>query len=226
VTTPAAPEAPASAVALFGPERVGLARRYAALLADAGVVRGLIGPREVPVLWPRHLENCALLAELIPGDARVVDVGSGAGLPGVVLAICRPDIIVDLVEPLERRCIFLSEAVAALGLGDQVRVVRARAEDRGTVVDVGGADVVTARAVAPLSRLVRWCLPLVKPGGSLLALKGARAAEELEVVMPELARLGGLAGRIVVLGEGPDVTRVVVIDRSARSTGQRRERTP
>jgi 16S rRNA (guanine527-N7)-methyltransferase len=161
-------------------------------LADAGVVRGLIGPREVPRLWERHLVNCALLASALPGrdgrgvQPRVADIGSGAGLPGLVLAIMRPDLPIVLVEPLLRRTTFLTEAAEALGL-DNVEVVRARAEElhgRRTF------EVVTSRAVAPLPRLLRWSMPLVAPGGAMLAMKGASAAEEVAAAAKELKRAG------------------------------------
>jgi 16S rRNA (guanine527-N7)-methyltransferase len=181
----------AAARALFR-DRLPLACRYAELLAVDGVVRGLIGPREVPRLWDRHLLNCAALAELIPADQpglTVVDVGSGAGLPGIVLAVARPDLKVVLVEPLARRTAFLTEAVADLDLDAQVDVVRGRAEE----VKLSPAEIVTARAVAPLDRLAAWCLPLVAIGGRLLALKGASAAEEVAAHRDEIERLGGRA---------------------------------
>ena len=143
---------------------------FAELLAGAGTERGVIGPREVPRLWARHLLNSAVIGELVPAGARVIDVGSGAGLPGVPLALARPDVEVVLLEPLARRVAFLEEAVAGLA---NVSVVRGRAEEGHTRRALGLADVVTARAVAPLDRLAGWCLPLVKPGGTLLALKGA-----------------------------------------------------
>src|SRR5690625_1728114 len=127
------------------------ARRYATLLAGPGVERGLLGPREVDRLWERHLLNCAVLAEVVESGERVVDIGSGAGLPGLALAIARPDLTVTLVEPLLRRSTFLGEAVAELGL--PVAVVRGRAEDAVVLAEVGGADAVTSRAVAPLDRL-------------------------------------------------------------------------
>jgi 16S rRNA (guanine527-N7)-methyltransferase len=155
--------------------RLPVAERYADWLAEAGVVRGLIGPREVPRLWERHLLNCAVVADAIPQGASVADVGSGAGLPGVVLAVRRPDLRVTLIEPLLRRTTFLQEVVDDLGL-DQVEVVRGRAEElHGT----RRFDVVTSRAVAPLERLLAWCLPLCAPGGAVLAMKGASASEEL-----------------------------------------------
>jgi 16S rRNA (guanine527-N7)-methyltransferase len=177
---------------LFG-DRLPLAVRYADLLVTEGVVRGLIGPRETPRIWDRHLLNCAAVADLIPPDTFVVDVGSGAGLPGVVLAVARPDLSIVLLEPLARRTTFLSEVVAALDL-DRVTVLRARAED---CVDGRGAprlspaDVVTARALAPLDRLAAWCLPLANQGGRVLALKGESVAEELIAHRTAIARLGG-----------------------------------
>lgn len=181
------PELLPAAQALFGP-RLPLASRYVELLATDGVLRGLIGPREAPRLWDRHLLNCAAVAELISPAATVVDVGSGAGLPGIVLAVARPDISVILVETLARRTSFLEEAVSELGLTEQVSVVRGRAEEQ---VGLIAADVVTARAVAPLDRLAGWCLPLAAVGGRLLALKGASAAEEIAEHAVAVARLGG-----------------------------------
>jgi 16S rRNA (guanine527-N7)-methyltransferase len=178
---------------LFG-DRLPLARQYADLLATEGVLRGLIGPREAPRMWERHLLNCAALAELIQPDAFVVDVGSGAGLPGIVLAVARPDLTVVLVEPLERRTVFLTEAVAGLGLAARISVLRGRAEElvRGPLAgQVPPAAVVTARAVAPLDRLASWCLPLAAVGGRLLALKGASAAEEVETHRDAIHRYGG-----------------------------------
>lgn len=179
--------------------------RYAALLATAGVERGLIGPREVPRLWDRHLLNCAVVVPLVPEGADVIDVGSGAGLPGIVWAIARPDITVTCLEPLQRRATFLEEVVADLGLTARVQVVRARAEDivrgRGPVTSLR-AGVVTARAVAPLDRLAGWTVPLVEPGGELLALKGRSAAEEVEGARTALERLGVVSLEIVECGVG------------------------
>jgi 16S rRNA (guanine527-N7)-methyltransferase len=184
---------------VFGVARLPLAQQYADLLATEGVVRGLIGPREAPRLWGRHLLNCAVLGELVLPGATVADVGSGAGLPGLVLAIARPDVQVTLVEPLLRRTRFLDEAVEALGLGAQVTVLRGRAEDlAGTV----SADVVTARAVAPLERLVRWCLPLVAPGGEIVAMKGASAAAEVAEASAAMQALGCAQPTVVELGAG------------------------
>ncbi len=156
---------------------------FADLLADVGVTRGLIGPREVPRLWQRHLLNCAVVADpaagLVPAGATIGDVGSGAGLPGLVWAIARPDTTVILIEPLLRRSTFLSEAVTELGLGDRVTVWRGRAEDAAGQPGFRPVDVVTARAVAPLTRLVGWTVPLLAVGGRLVALKGSSAAQEL-----------------------------------------------
>ncbi len=186
-SAPIVPAPPAAAAELLG-DRLPLLVRYADALADAGVVRGLIGPREVPRLWDRHLLNCAVLAAEPAQGERLADVGSGAGLPGLVLAIARPDLDVVLLEPLLRRTVFLEEMVAALELTN-VTVRRARAQDcpdlRGTF------DVVTARAVAPLPKLVDWSLSLLRTGGRLLALKGETAAAEVAEVR------AGKQGRLV-----------------------------
>jgi 16S rRNA (guanine527-N7)-methyltransferase len=163
--------------------------RYAEWLAGPGTSRGLLGPREVPRLWDRHLLNSVALAELIPQHARLVDIGTGAGLPGLAVACVRPDLTVDLVESLLRRTDFLTEVVTALGLADRVRVIRGRAEDSAVRNTVGSAQFVTARAVAPLDRLVRWSFPLLRPGGSLLALKGASAEDEVSEHQQFLTRM-------------------------------------
>lgn len=184
---------------MFGSERLVLAERYAAWLAGAGTLRGLIGPREVPRLWERHLVNCAVLAELIPENASVCDIGSGAGLPGIVLAIARPDARVTLVEPLLRRTSFLEEVVADLGLGN-CEVSRDRAE---ALHGVERYDVVTSRAVAPLPKLLGWSMPLVAPGGALVAMKGSRAASEIADAAEALARLGCGTPELLELGAGP-----------------------
>lgn len=177
---------------------------YAELLADVGVTRGLIGPREVPRLWERHLLNCAVVADptldLVPGGARVADVGTGAGLPGLVWAIVRPDLSVLLIEPLLRRSTFLTEAVASLGLADRVVVWRGRAEDAAGALPA--QDVVTARAVAPLDRLVGWTVPLLRPGGRLVALKGSSAAEELAEHESAVAAAGLVDTAVAVVGAG------------------------
>ena len=179
---------------------------FAELLADVGVTRGLIGPREVPRLWERHILNCAVVANpvegLLPESARVGDVGSGAGLPGLVWAICRPDIRVVMIEPLLRRSTFLSEASAELGLGDRAQVWRGRAEEVMARPDFVPFDVVTARAVAPLSRLIGWTVPLLALGGALVALKGSSAEQELRE-SESVARAAGLTGLTVrIVGEG------------------------
>lgn len=189
---------------LFG-DRLDLATAYAELLATDGVLRGLIGPREAPRIWARHLLNCAAVAELIPEGSSVLDVGSGAGLPGIVLAIARPDLSVVLVEPLARRTAFLTEAVTALGLDSSVTVLRARAEELAGGGPAGlpiPADIVTARAVAPLDRLAGWCLPLVTLKGRVLALKGSSAAEEVAEYGKAVARLGGAAPEVKHCGVG------------------------
>lgn len=209
------PPVPGAAAALFPGDRLGLAERYAALLATDGVLRGLIGPREAPRLWERHLLNSAVLGELVPPDASVADVGSGAGLPGLVLAIARPDVRVTLIEPLLRRTRFLDEVVSELGLGDQVEVLRGRAEE----VPPGRTfAVVTARAVAPLERLARWCLPLVAPGGVLLAIKGSSAAAEVAEAGPALAALGCAPAEVLEVGLALAAggTRVVRVARAVR----------
>lgn len=211
-----APDPPAEAEAVFG-DRLSLARRYADLLATSAVTRGLIGPREAARLWARHLMNCAVVAELLPAGARVVDVGSGAGLPGLALAIRSPELRVDLVESLQRRVDFLGEAVASLGLAASVRVVHGRAENRDVIADVGDSAWVTARAVAPLDRLVRWCMPLLRPEGRLLALKGSSAPDEIATHQSTLGRLGVRDVEVARCGAGtlPEPTVVVVVRRAA-----------
>lgn len=191
----------AAAAAVFG-DRLDLARRYVGHLATSGVERGLIGPREGPRLWQRHVLNCASLAPLVPADAAVIDVGSGAGLPGIVVALARPDLGVVLVEPLLRRTTWLEEVVADLGI--DVEVVRARAQDCGR-----DADAVLSRAVAPLDRLLGWCLPLVRPGGQVLALKGSSAADELAAAAPLLRRRRLGAGEVLRVGSGDEAGTVV-----------------
>jgi 16S rRNA (guanine527-N7)-methyltransferase len=192
------PPAPEQAREVFG-DRFEDAVRYAELLADAGVQRGLIGPREVPRLWERHLLNCAVLSEVVPDGVTVCDVGSGAGLPGIPLALVREDIKITLLEPLLRRTNFLTEVVELLGL-DHVTVVRGRAEEvMGTLQPV---HVVTARAVAPLERLATWGIPLLRPYGEMLALKGDTAEEELKSAATVLSKLGAVETSILQVGEG------------------------
>jgi 16S rRNA (guanine527-N7)-methyltransferase len=193
-------EPPVSASVVFG-DRLELAQRYWEALATDGVVRGLIGPREVPRLWERHILNCAVVAELLGEGETVVDVGSGAGLPGIPLAIARPDLRVTLVEPLLRRTKFLVEFIEAVNL--DVVVVRGRAEQAGVVKEVGGADAAVSRAVAPLGKLARWCLPLVHEHGRMLALKGESARDELARDAASLTDAG--AGKLEILECGGDV---------------------
>ena len=181
--------------ALFPSDRLDLVERYGALLATDGVVRGLIGPREVPRIWDRHVVNCALLATALPRGASVADIGSGAGLPGLVVALARPDLRVTLVEPLLRRTTFLDEVVSALGL-DNVVVRRDRAD---ALHGKKTFDVVTARAVAPLERLLGWCMPLVSPAGSLVAMKGESAEEEIASACAVLRKLGCAAPTIELI---------------------------
>jgi 16S rRNA (guanine527-N7)-methyltransferase len=173
-----------------------LATAYAELLATDGIVRGLIGPREVPRLWDRHILNCAVVTDAVREGASVADIGSGAGLPGLVMAIRRPDLDVTLVEPLLRRTTFLTEAVAALGLPN-VQVRRARAEEvHGTAL----FDVVTSRAVAPLERLSRWSLPLVRSGGLFLAMKGSSAEQEIATAKRVIGLERGQVNGVIEVG--------------------------
>jgi 16S rRNA (guanine527-N7)-methyltransferase len=209
------PPAPDEAREVFG-AALPRAERYVARLASEGVVRGLIGPREVPRLWQRHVLNSAAVAEAVPSGARVVDVGSGAGLPGIPLGLARPDLQLTLVEPMARRVEFLEEAVAELEA--PWRVVRGRAEERSVVSAVGPVDVVTARAVAALPRLVTWCRGLLRPGTQLVALVGARAVAELPAMTPELEAAGmrDIHPRAVGAALGDAATTVVVMTRGGR----------
>jgi 16S rRNA (guanine527-N7)-methyltransferase len=198
---------PAYSADLFA-DRLPLARRFATLLVTDGMRRGLVGPRESGRIWSRHLGNCAVVTELIPTDSRVVDVGSGAGLPGLVIAIRRPDVRVDLVEPLQR----------ALDLGEQVRVVRGRAEEAAVIGAVSAAPVVTARAVAPLDRLVAWCLPLLEPEGRLVLIKGRSAAAEVGQHRDALRKAGARDVRVVRCGTGLIEPATTVVVARARET--------
>lgn len=196
---------PAAATSLFG-GRLDVARAFAANLADQGEERGLIGPLELPRLWTRHILNCAIVAPLLrPG--RVGDVGSGAGLPGLVLAICRPDVSFVLIEPMERRVAWLNEQVDALGLGN-VEVVRARAEEANLAAPL---DQVTARAVSALRKLLPLTAPLVRDGGELVLMKGAGAQAELDASAKEMRKYRVHDAEVLTLGEGVlnEVTRVV-----------------
>lgn len=195
---------------VFG-DRMGLAERFVSHLATSGIERGLLGPREVPKLWSRHVLNCAVVEELISVNAHVADVGSGAGLPGLALAIARRDITVTLIEPLERRVQWLSEVISDLELSN-VSVVRGRAEQ---VIESVDADVVTARAVSALSKLVQITIPLLHGQGEVLAIKGRSASEELETAAKKIRKLGGTNTSVVTVGatllEDPTtVVRIVV----------------
>lgn len=196
---------PAVAAALFG-ARIELARRFTDTLARHGEERGLIGPLEPARLWTRHILNCVVVAPLLrPG--RVGDIGSGAGLPGLILAIARPEVSFTLIEPMERRVAWLAEQVAALGL-DNVEVVRARAEEAKLSHPL---DQVTARAVSALRKLLPITAPLVRPGGELVLMKGAGAAAEIDAAAKELRRYRVHDVEVVVLGEGvlAEATRVI-----------------
>lgn len=182
---------------IFG-DRLSLAERYVEHLATSGIERGLLGPREVPRLWSRHVLNCAVIESCIPADAVVADVGSGAGLPGLCLAIARPDLKLTLIEPLERRCIWLQEVIDDLGL-ENVVVWRGRAE---AAVGLEDFTVVTARAVSALDKLARLTLPLIAGRGELVAIKGRSAQEEIEKAQKVLKKLGAVKTDIVVCGEG------------------------
>ena len=238
VMDPVPPDELLDAARRYFGDRLELATRYAEWLMTAGVVRGLIGPREAPRVWDRHLLNCAALVELLPAGATVADVGSGAGLPGVVLAIARPDLTITLVEPLARRTAFLEEVVDDLRLA-HTAVVRARADD--ALASTGLVDHVVARAVAPLDRLAAWCLPLAVQGGSVLAMKGDSAGHEVREHAEAIRRLGG--GRPVIhrCGVGviePPATVVAIerervlggeraaTDTGGRAIGRGRQRTP
>lgn len=186
---------PTAAEAIFG-SRITLARQFTDALAQQGEERGLIGPLELPRLWTRHVLNSAIIAPFFAG--RVADIGSGAGLPGLVLAIARPDVEWILVEPMERRVQWLSEQVSELGL-DNVEVMRSRAEDwdRGPVM-----DAVTARAVSALRTLLPLTAPLVRDGGELVLLKGANAQNEIAAAEKQLRKFGVVDARVDIVGEG------------------------
>lgn len=193
------PPVPEVAAGVFG-ERLSSAVRFVEHLATSGIERGLIGPRERERLWDRHVLNCAVLGEVVPEGAKVVDVGSGAGLPGIPLALARPDLRIVLVEPLARRVDWLDEVIADLGL--PITVERGRAEEKAVLRRWEGADVVTARAVGPLARLAGLCLPLLRPGGAMLVLKGASAPDEIARDEAAVAALGGGGARIHTCGDG------------------------
>jgi len=220
-----APPPPEAATAVFGP-RLGLAQHYASLLADIGVAWGLVGPHEIDRLWDRHLLNCGAVAELLEPGERVADIGSGAGLPGLALVIAKPGLHVVLVESLLRRTEFLRTAVAELGL--DAEVVRGRAEDSAVQQTVGGRDAVVSRAVASLDKVARWSLPLLRPGGRMLAIKGERAPDELRKHGRVMTGLGAIDARVVECGVSylsPPTTVVVARRRQptpVRSSSRRR----
>lgn len=196
---------PAAATALFG-DRIDLARSFTNELARRGEELGLIGPLELPRLWTRHILNSAVLAPLLEAGGRVADVGSGAGLPGLVLAIARPDVHLTLIEPMERRVDWLTSEADRLGL-DNVAVVRARAED---VADDFVVDQVTARAVSALSKLIPLTVPLVRSGGQLILMKGARVEDEMEKARKVILRMRLTDVEVLELGAGvvEEITRV------------------
>jgi 16S rRNA (guanine527-N7)-methyltransferase len=203
--TPDVETEPEAAETLFGAQ-IALARRFTANLAASGEERGLIGPLELPRLWTRHILNCAVVAEVIrPGT--VGDVGSGAGLPGLVLAISRPDAHFVLIEPMERRVTWLNEQVDELGLSN-VTVLRARAED---VKLREPLDQVTARAVSAFRKLIPLTAPLLRSGGELVLMKGAGAAAEIDAASKEIKRFGLRDVQVLALGSGvlEEITRVI-----------------
>ncbi|WP_245566628.1 16S rRNA (guanine(527)-N(7))-methyltransferase RsmG [Thermocrispum agreste] len=209
---------------MFG-ESVERLNRFVALLAEQGVERGLIGPREIERIWDRHVLNSAVVGELVPEGAHVVDVGSGGGFPGVPLALARPDISITLLESMARRVQWLEEVLDELSL-ENADVLRGRAEDKAVRAELGAVDVVTARAVAPLGRLAQWCLPLLRTGGLLLAVKGASVAEEIARDEAIVEKAGGES--IDVVQCGVDVLEVpatvVVIEAAPRSVRSRKGR--
>ena len=220
--------APQAAEALFG-SRVDHAQRYTEILAGAGVERGLLGPREVDRLWDRHILNSAAIAELLNANERIADIGSGAGLPGIPLALARPDLRLTLIEPLLRRSDFLREVADDLGL--EITIVRGRAEDQSVQQQVGEMDAVVSRAVASLDKLTKWSVPLLRPGGRMVAIKGERAEKEIHEHRRVMASLGAVGVRVMKCGADyldPPATVVVarrdstdrVVSRSQR-TGRR-----
>ena len=221
--------APEAAAVLFGPQ-LGRAQRYAEILAGAGVERGLLGPREVDRIWDRHILNSAAVAELLDPNERIADIGSGAGLPGIPLALARPDLRLTLIEPLLRRSEFLREVADDLGL--EIAIVRGRAEDRSVRQQAGEMDAVVSRAVAALDKLTKWSVPLLRPDGRMVAIKGERAEDEIREHRRVMASLGAVDVRVMKCGADfldPPVTVVVArcegtvrgADRPPR-TGRRR----
>jgi 16S rRNA (guanine527-N7)-methyltransferase len=218
--------APHGTDAIFG-VNVERAQRYAEILAGAGVERGLIGPREVDRLWDRHILNSAAVAELLEPDERVADIGSGAGLPGIPLALARPDLRLILIEPLLRRSDFLREVIDYLDI--EVTVMRGRAEESTVRQQVGDMDAVVSRAVASLDKLTKWSLPLLRPGGRMLAIKGERADDEIGEHRRVMRALGAVDERVVKCGAdflNPPATVVVArrgeLNRRSKRTGRSR----
>jgi 16S rRNA (guanine527-N7)-methyltransferase len=221
--------APEAAAVLFGSE-LDRAQRYAEILAGAGVERGLLGPRELDRIWDRHILNSAAVAELLDPNERIADIGSGAGLPGIPLALARPDLRLTLIEPLLRRSEFLREVADDLGL--EIAIVRGRAEDRSVRQQAGEMDAVVSRAVAALDKLTKWSVPLLRPNGRMVAIKGERAEDEIREHRRVMAALGAVDVRVMKCGADfldPPVTVVVArhegmvrgADRPPR-TGRRR----
>jgi 16S rRNA (guanine527-N7)-methyltransferase len=211
------PATPSAAEAIFGP-RLEAAERYAAILAGDGIERGLLGPGEVERVWERHVLNSVAIIELLDDGASVADIGSGAGLPGIPLALARPDLRVTLVEPLLRRADFLREVIGDLDV--DVAVIRGRAEERSVREELGRVDAVTSRAVASLDKLTRWCMPLLRDGGRMLALKGDRADDEVDEHRAAMRSLGAVDVGVVRCGVeylSPPAT-VVVARRAARTS--------
>jgi 16S rRNA (guanine527-N7)-methyltransferase len=216
--------APQSAALCFG-DRLPIVEQYGEILAGAGIERGLIGPSEVDRLWERHLLNSAAMAELLEVGELVADIGSGAGLPGIPLAVARPDLKITLIEPLLRRSEFLREVIEELAL--DITVIRGRAEDKAVRSEAGEMDVVVSRAVAPLDKLSRWCMPLLRAGGRMLALKGERAMDEVNEHQRTLSSLGATEVRVVRCGVeflNPPATVVVARRGTAETRGTRPNR--
>jgi 16S rRNA (guanine527-N7)-methyltransferase len=194
---------------VFGAE-FPLVNRYVDILGTTGVEWGLIGPREAEKLWDRHILNSAALSGLIAANSAVADVGSGAGLPGIPLALLRPDLRMTLIEPLLRRSTFLTETVTTLGIADRVEIVRSRAEDHQHCY-----DVVVARALAPLARLIGWCNPLRAADGVILALKGSSATDEVAAAARQL-RTEQLKAEVLTVRAHPEVEPATVVRLSAQ----------
>ncbi len=211
----------AVAAEVFG-ERLGIAEQYGRILASAGVERGLLGPREVDRIWERHLLNSAVVGELLDPGARVVDIGSGAGLPGIPLAIARPDLRLVLLEPLLRRSDFLREVVDELGLS--IEVVRGRAEERSVRDQLSGVDAAVSRAVAALDKLTKWSMPLLRQGGLMVAIKGERAPDEVREHRRVMEASGAVNVRVVRCGVNilDQPATVVVAERGRQNRGSKR----